>query len=97
MAMPHTNGSDKVLADDPETFARDVQRGASRVLDAAGKGAKRLSREVKPSVRGSVKDALRSKDPENALAGLIRDYPWTSLAVVAVGSALLVKALFRLR
>jgi hypothetical protein len=94
--MAHTNGSDKILADDPETFARDVQRGASRVLDAAGKGAKRLSREVKPSVRRNVKDALR-EDPENALAGLIREYPWTSLAVVAVGSALLVKALFRLR
>jgi hypothetical protein len=95
--MAHTNGSDKVIADDPETFARDVQRGASRVLDAAGKGAKRVSREIKPSVRGRVKDALRSDNPENALAELVREYPWTSLAVVALGSALLVKGLLRLR
>ena len=93
--MAHTNGSDKALADDAETLARDVQRGASRVLDATAKGARRASREIKPSVRGSVKDALRSRDPENALAGLIRDYPWTSLAVVAVGSALLAKVLLR--
>jgi len=95
--MAHTNGTDKALADDAGTLARDVQRGASRVLDATAKGARKVSREIKPSVRGSVKDALRSGDPENALAGLIRDYPWTSLAVVAIGSALLVKALFRLR
>ena len=33
--MAHANGSDNVLSDDPATFARDVQRGASRVLDAA--------------------------------------------------------------
>ncbi|HEX4479858.1 MAG TPA: hypothetical protein VH082_03555 [Rudaea sp.] len=95
--MAHANGSDKVLSDDPATFARDVQRGASRVLDAAGKGAKRASREIKPGVGKSVKDALRSGDPETALAGLIRDYPWTSLAVVAIGSALLARTLFRLR
>ncbi len=95
--MAHANGSDKVLSDDPETFAHDVQRGAARVLDAAGKGAKRVSREIKPGVRGRVKDALTSADPETALAGIIRDYPWTSLAVVAVGSALLARTLFRLR
>jgi len=95
--MAHTNGSDKALADDAETLARDVQRGASRVLDATAKGARRASREIKPGVRGNVKDALRSRHPENALAELVREYPWTSLAVVAVGSALLVRALFRLR
>lgn len=95
--MAHTNGTDKTLADDAETLARDVQRGASRVLDAAGKGAKRVSREIKPGLRGNVKDALRKADPEDSLAGLVRDYPWTSLAVVAIGSALLVRALFRLR
>jgi ElaB/YqjD/DUF883 family membrane-anchored ribosome-binding protein len=97
MDMAQTNGSDKALADDAESLARDVQRGASRVLDATAKGARRASREVKPSVRGTVKDALRSRDPENALGELIREYPWTSLAVVAVGSALLVRTLFRLR
>ena len=95
--MAQTNGSDKAVADDAASVARDVQRGASRVLDAAAKGARRVSREIKPSFRGSVKDALRSRDPENAVAELIREYPWTSLAVVAVGSALLVRALFRLR
>lgn len=95
--MANTNGADKTAADDAGTFARDVQRGASRVLDAAGKGAKRLSREVKPSARGTLKDAVRSGDPENAVAELVREYPWTSLAIVALGGALLARALFRLR
>lgn len=95
--MAYTNGSDKALADGAEAVARDVQRGASRVLDATAKGARRASREIKPTVRGNVKDALRRRHPENALAELVREYPWTSLAVVAVGSALLVRSLFRLR
>ncbi len=95
--MANTNGVDKTTAADAETLARDVQRGASRVLDAAGKGAKRLSREVKPSVRSTVKDAVRRGDPENAVAELVREYPWTSLAIVALGGALLARALFRLR
>ncbi len=95
--MAQANGTDKTLVDNAETLARDVQRGASRVLDATAKGARRASREIKPTFRGSVKDALRSRDPENAVADLIREYPWTSLAVVAVGSALLVRTLFRLR
>jgi hypothetical protein len=97
MDMAQTNGSDKTVAEDAETLARDVQRGASRVLDATAKGARRASREIKPTLRGNVKDALHSRHPENALAELIREYPWTSLAVVAVGSALLVRTLFRSR
>ena len=89
--MASLNGTDKRVADDAETFAHDVQRGAARVLNAAGNGAKKLSRQVKPSARGTL------KDQENAVAQWVRTYPWTALSAVAAAGVVLGYALVRRR
>ncbi|MEP6484485.1 MAG: DUF883 C-terminal domain-containing protein [Rudaea sp.] len=95
-----------------DEVSRDVRRGAAKVLDAASDGAKKLSRKVKPGVGAKVSAAIDdtaraarrsaakaepiAEDARGATLQFVRDHPWGTLAIAAVGGALLT-ALLRSR
>ena len=95
-----------------DEVSRDARRGAARVLDAASDGAKKLSKQVKPGVGSKVSAVLNdtaratrrsaakaepiAEDVRGAALQFVRDHPWGTVAVAAVGGALLT-ALLRSR
>jgi ElaB/YqjD/DUF883 family membrane-anchored ribosome-binding protein len=85
------NGAADELAAGAREFERDVQRGTARVLKATSKGAKKLSKAVQPDVSDVAADANLT------IMSLIRENPWTAIAVATLGGALLAALLHRAR
>ena len=79
------------LAADAREFGRDVQRGTARVLNAASRGAKNLSKAVQPPVSDVADEANLT------VMSFIRENPWTAIGVATLGGALLAALLLRAR
>ncbi len=85
--------------------ARDVRKGAAKVLDAASDVAAELRDEVNPGLGSRVSSAARSAADmarvtteravdvadtiQDATEDFVRERPWTSLAMAALGGALI--------